>query len=112
MELEEYHLVLLRRPDNPAALPEAQRDDLQARHLAYLDNLAGKGLLALNGPLLNQPDQTMRGLSFYCTRTAEEAMTLAEADLMVRAGRLRAELMQLWTKPGSIAVPGRRMTVV
>jgi hypothetical protein len=54
----------------------------------------------------------MRGLSFYCTKAAEEAMMLTEADPLVRAGRLRAELMQFWTKPGSIAVPGRRMTVV
>jgi uncharacterized protein YciI len=111
MELEEYHLVLLRRPDNPAAFSEAKLDELQARHLAYLETLADRGLLALNGPLLNQPDVTMRGLSFYCTETAHEALRLAERDPMVRAGRLRVELMQFWARPGSIAVPGTAMTV-
>ena len=75
-----------------------------------LDGLAARGLLALNGPLLNQPDPTMRGLSFYCTETAHEALRLAEADPMVRAGRLRVELMQFWTKPGSIAVAGSPVT--
>jgi uncharacterized protein YciI len=111
MELEEYHLVLLRRPDNPAAISEAELDELRARHLAYLETLADRGLLALNGPLLNQPDATMRGLSFYCTETAHEALRLAERDPMVRAGRLRVELMQFWARPGSIAVPGTAMTV-
>lgn len=111
MELEEYHLVLLRRPDNPPAFSEAELDALQARHLAYLDTLAERGLLALNGPLVNQPDATMRGLSFYCTQTAHEALRLAEKDPMVRAGRLRVELMQFWTRPGSIAIPGTEMTI-
>jgi len=111
MELEAYHLVLLRRPKNSPAFTEAQLNDLQTSHLAYLAELSERGLLALNGPLVNQPDVTMRGLSFYCTQTAQEAVELAEGDPMVRAGRLRVELMQFWTKPGSIAVPGSRMTV-
>jgi uncharacterized protein YciI len=111
MKLEEYHLVLLRRPDNPPAFSENELDDLQASHLAYLGKLADRGLLALNGPLTNQPDVTMRGLSFYCTETAQEALRLAEADPMVRAGRLRVELMQFWARPGSISVPGTPMTI-
>ena len=111
MELEEYHLVLLRRPDNPPPFTDDQLDDLQADHLAYLDRLAARGLLALNGPLVNQPDPTMRGLSFYCTETAHEALKLAESDPMVRAGRLTVELMQFWTRPGSIAMPGSPMTI-
>ena len=111
MELEQYHLVLLRRPDDASPFSDAELDDLQARHLAYLDRLAARGLLALNGPLVNQPDPTMRGLSFYCTETAHEALKLAQADPMVRAGRLHVELMQFWARPGSIAVPGSPMTV-
>jgi len=111
MELEEYHLVLLRRPDNPPPFSEAELDDLQAKHLAYLGTLEARGLLALNGPLLNQPDATMRGLSFYCTETAHEALRLAENDPMVRARWLRVELMQFCAKPGHIAVPGTPMTV-
>lgn len=111
MELEEYHLVLLRRPDNPPAFSETELNDLQTRHLAYLETLAERGLLALNGPLVNQPDATMRGLSFYCTQTAHEALRLAEKDPMVRAGRLRVELMQFWTRPGSITIPGTGMTI-
>lgn len=111
MELDEYHLVVLRRPDNPPVFTEAELDELQASHQAYLGNLADRGLLALNGPLENQPDVTMRGLSFYCTRTAQEAVELAEGDPMVQAGRLRVELMQFRTKPGSIATPGNRLTV-
>ena len=111
MELEAYHLVLLRRPDNPPEYSEDELDELQRQHLAYLGTLADRGLLALNGPLLNQPDTTMRGLSFYCTETAHEALRLAERDPMVRAGRLSVELMQFCAKPGAIAVPGTPMTV-
>jgi len=43
--------------------------------------------------------------------TAHEAVRLAEGDPMVRAGRLRVEVMQFWAKPGSIAVPGSPRTV-
>lgn len=111
MELEEFHLVLLRRPNNPPTFTEAELDELQAAHLAYLGDLVTRGLLALNGPLVNQPDATMRGLSFYRTRTAQEAVELAEADPMVKAGRLQVELMQFWAKPGSIALPGNPLTV-
>ena len=111
MELEEYHLVLLRRPEDPPTFSEAELGELQTQHLAYLGKLADRGLLALNGPLTNQPDVTMRGLSFYCTETAQEALRLAEGDPMVRAGRLSVELMQFWARPGSIAVPGTRMTI-
>lgn len=59
MELDEYHLVILRRPDDAPAFAEAQLDELQAAHLAYLDDLGRRGLLALNGPLENQPDVTV-----------------------------------------------------
>ena len=111
MELEEYHLVLLRRPEHPPTFTEAELDELQAAHLAHLGDRADRGLLALNGPLVAQPDETMRGLSFYCTSTAREAVELAEADPMVRAGRLCVELMQFRTRPGSIALPGNPLTV-
>ena len=111
MELDQYHLVLLRRPDEPPAFTEAELAELQTAHLAYLDKLGDEGLLALNGPLVDQPDETMRGLSFYRTRTAQEAVQLAEQDPMVRAGRLRVELMGFWTSSGSITAPGNRITI-
>ena len=50
MELDEYHLVILRRPESPPTFTEAQLDELQASHLADLADLAERGLLALNGP--------------------------------------------------------------
>ena len=110
MELEEYHLVVLRRPENPPVFTEARLDELQASHLAYLNSLVERGLLALNGPLVNQPDETMRGLSFFRTETAQQAVELAEADPMVKAGRLRVDVMQFWTRPGSIVMPGNHIT--
>jgi len=111
MELEEYRLVILRRADDPPAFTDDELDELQASHLAYLDGLSERGRLALNGPLVNQPDVAMRGLSFYSTTTAQQAVELAEGDPMVKAGRLRVELMQFWTRPGSIATPGNPLTV-
>lgn len=111
MELDEYHLMILRRPDKSPVFTEAALDELMISHLAYLDGLIERGVLALNGPVVNQPDVTMRGLSFYRTRTAQEAVALAEADPMVKAGRLRVDLMQFRTRPGSIAAPGNRITV-
>lgn len=99
-------VILSRNPDGPA-LTDDELDDLQGRHLAYLASLRPRGPLVLNGPLIDPPDPAWRGLSVYRLPLAE-AMAHAEADPMVRAGRLIVRgftwLMRRGSLPGAIPV--------
>ena len=100
-ELESYTFVLLRRPVSAPALGEAEADELQQRHLAYLDELAESGKLVGAGPFSDQPDESLRGLCFFATSVAE-ARELAARDPSVQAGRLEAEVMTWWTPKGAV----------
>jgi uncharacterized protein YciI len=110
-ELEQYELVILRRALNPPAMDDATLDALQVRHLAHKDELCATGVLAANGPVIDSPDATIRGLSFYRTGSLEEARRLAELDPSVIAGRLVVEVMPWWTAPGSLTLPGQPFTL-
>jgi hypothetical protein len=111
MELHRYYLVMLRRREDGPSFTDADLDDLQRQHLAYLFGLLHRGVLALNGPVLDGVYPDLRGLSFYATATPEEAIDLAQADPMVRAGRLRADLMTFMTRPGHIVKEGTAVTI-
>ena len=111
MELEAYELVLLRRPDSAPDYPEAELDRIQREHLAYLASLRETGQVVTNGPVTEQPDESLRGLAFYRTGSLERSRQLAEADPAVRAGRLSAEIMTWYCQPGTMTGPGRPVTV-
>ena len=64
-----------------------------------------------NGPVSDQPDPSLRGLTFYRTGSLEEARRLAEADPAVRAGRLAVDIMIWYCPPGTMREPGRAVTV-
>jgi uncharacterized protein YciI len=102
MELESYAFVLLRWPAGLTPLPEAEEEELQARHLAYLSELEARGKLVGAGPFDGQEDETLRGLCFYAT-SVDEARELALQDPKVRAGRLAVEVMTWWTRKGSVS---------
>jgi uncharacterized protein len=107
VQLEEYQLVILRRPPTAPDLDEETLDRLQAEHLAYLGTLRDEGRIVTNGPVLDQPDESLRGLVFYRVESVEEARALAERDPSVVAGRLAVEAMTWWCPAGSMALPGR-----
>ena len=111
MELEQFFLVILRTPDTPHGLSDPERAEVHQAHLAYLMGLREKGVLALNGPLRDQPDPTMRGLSFYRTATADEARACAEADPAVRAGVFTFDLMTFLSRPGEVVRSGQAITL-
>jgi uncharacterized protein YciI len=110
-ELESYELVILRRPDGAPDYDEETLDRLQAEHLAYRDGLREQGVLALNGPVDGQSDEALRGLSFFCTGSIEEARRLSELDPLFLAGRLEFDVMSYWCAPGSISRPGQPFTL-
>jgi uncharacterized protein YciI len=100
-----YTLVLLRRPANAPVMSDAELDALQARHLAYRAELRRQGVLIANGPLAEQSDISMRGLSIYACDLAEAAR-LSDGDPSVQAGRLSYDLMEWWVAAGTLAFPG------
>lgn len=99
-----YTLVLLRRPADAPDLPEAELNALQARHLAYRAGLRREGLLVVNGPLGEQSDTAMRGLSIFAC-DPDEARRLSDGDPSVQAGRLTYDVMEWWVAAGSLAFP-------
>jgi uncharacterized protein YciI len=106
MELQAFELVILRRP---AVTPEIDDDSaqrIQSEHLAFYAQLRKEGTVVTNGPVLDQPDETWRGLGFYRTGSLEDTRTLAEQDPAVVAGVLEVEVMTWWCRPGTMVLPG------
>ena len=99
-----YTLVLLRRPSDAPRMSEAELDALQARHLAYRAQLRREGPLVVNGPLGEQSDLAMRGLSIFAC-DIDEARRLTEGDPSVQAGRLAYDVMEWWVAAGSLSFP-------
>jgi uncharacterized protein YciI len=111
VDLEAFELVLLRRPPDPPEYPDEVLDQIQAEHLAHLARLRESGRIVTNGPVVDQPDSSLRGLAFYRTDSIEEARQLAEADPAVVAGRLSVEIMTWYCPPGSMSRPGRTVSL-
>ena len=111
MDLEAYELVMLRRPVDAPAYADDVLERIQQEHLAYHDELRLSGQIATNGPVSDQPDPSLRGLTFYRTGSLEQSRQLAEADPAVRAGRLAVEIMTWYCAPGAMSKPGRTVMV-
>jgi len=97
-------VVHLRRGEHPPELDDDASTALHHAHLAYLADLGRRGIIAANGPLLDQSDPTMRGMSVY-TVGPDEARRLAEQDPAVRAGRFRVDVARWAVAAGRIAFP-------
>src|SRR6266536_4954961 len=110
MELEAFELVVLRRPPDAPSYDRDTLDRIQREHLAYHDSLHAAGLIAANGPVLDQPDESVRGLTFYRTGSIDEARRLAEQDPAVLAGRLEVEAMTWLCPPGTMTRPGQPLS--
>jgi uncharacterized protein len=111
VDLETFELVLLRRPASAPDYPDEELERIQREHLAYHDGLRETGQVVTNGPVIEPPDPSLRGLAFYRTGSLEQSRQLAEADPSVRAGRLAAEIMTWFCPPGTMNLPGRAITL-
>src|SRR5262245_13320449 len=103
-EFDVYTMVLLTRPPDAPQMSDEELDELQARHLAYRADLRRRGLLVANGPLDQQSDISLRGLSIFAC-DLDEARRLSDADPSVQAGRLGYELFEWWMAAGTLAFP-------
>lgn len=100
-----YQLVILRRGPKAKQFTEAQLEALQAQHLGHLKKMGDQGKMVAAGPFSDQPDESFRGLCLYRVGSLEEAKALAEADPMVKSGRLEV-LVMTWNVPkGQLAFP-------
>ena len=104
MELERFSFVLLRRGPRAHEYEGEELDRLQEAHLAHLDAMKERGVMAVAGPFSEQPDETWRGFCLY-TVELDEARRLAESDPSVQAGRMAVEVFNWWTKKGVLAFP-------
>jgi uncharacterized protein YciI len=111
MDLEAYELVFLRRPASAPALDEPALERLQREHVAFYDRLRTEGTVVTNGPVLDQPDQSFRGIGIYRTGSLEEARRVAEQDPLVLAGRLAIDVVTWWARPGTMVSPGRAISI-
>ena len=100
-----HTIVFLMRGPKAASFTDDELDRLQVAHLTYLRDLQRRGIILANGPLDEQTDERMRGISIYGV-PLDEALALANDDPMVRAGRL-AILGARWMTAGDTARFGR-----
>jgi len=101
-EFDRYTLVFLRRADDAPSFTDAEVEDLQARHLAFLDEMVAAGRMVVAGPIEDEDDPSLRGICVYAC-DLEEAGRWAAADPWVLAGRLRPDAVTWWTKKDAIA---------
>jgi len=94
------HLVLgfLVRPSNLPALDPSQGQELQKKHLAYMEYLNAQGKLPAAGPFAD--NTSSRGLVIYRVKDVAEAKALAAEDPLVKAGRLELEAYPWMTLKG------------
>lgn len=101
-ELDRFELVFLRRPAVRPSITEAEEERLQGLHLAHLRAMHDQGHMKVAGPVTEQPDPSLRGLSIYTTGSIERARELAESDPAVRAGRLEVDVMNFFCPRGQL----------
>lgn len=90
LDLEQLYFGFLKvGPDRSQDAATAKR--LQAEHLAYMDDQHKQGKLVLAGPI-SEGGGDRRGIVVYRVASPAEAKTRAEADPMVKVGRLAVDL--------------------
>lgn len=96
--MQKYFMVFLKKG------PNRNQDSitlakLQTAHLAHLEQLHLAGKISIAGPF--DDDSDISGIAVYHTPTFQEADSLANADPMVKAGRLLIETHPFWAAKGS-----------
>ncbi len=101
MKFDQHTLVLLVRPPDAPELSEQEADALQDAHLAFRADLRDRGYLIAGGPLVDQDDERLRGISVMSVDPAT-AREVCSADPAVRAGRLAVQVMTWMVPAGNI----------
>lgn len=95
--MQQYFIAFLKRGASRSQSKE-EADSLQALHLAHLGKMYELGYADISGPFGDDGD--IRGITIYNVPTVEMADSLANADPMVKAGRLAIEIHPWWAAKG------------
>lgn len=95
--MQQYFIAFLKRGTNRSQ-NKAEPDSLQNLHLAHLGKMYEMGYADISGPFGDDGD--IRGITIYNVPTIEMADSLANADPMVKAGRLTIEIHPWWAAKG------------
>jgi uncharacterized protein YciI len=106
IDLHRFQLILLRRPADPAVYDDQATDRIQREHLAFYAEMRRAGHVVTNGPVLDQPDEALRGIAIFAAESVERARELARADPAVQAGRLEVQAMTWLCPPGTMVADG------
>lgn len=95
--MQQYFMVFLKtgaiRGQN-----EEETAELQEEHMAHLAKMYDMGYADISGPFAD--DGAIRGITIYNVPTLKMADSLANADPMVKAGRLEIEIHPWWAAKG------------
>lgn len=95
--MQQYFMAFLKSgPIRNQNEEEAAR--LQKEHLAHLGKMYDLGYADISGPFGD--DGNIRGITIYNVPTLKMADSLANADPMVKAGRLEIEIHPWWAAKG------------
>lgn len=95
--MQQYYMVFLKTGENRSQ-SKKELDSLQQLHLAHLGTMYQLGYADISGPFGDNGD--IRGVTIYNVPTLEMADSLANADPMVKAGRLKTEVHPWWAAKG------------
>jgi uncharacterized protein YciI len=82
--------------------PEQEAEEIQQAHLRHLFTLKERGMLLINGPVLDHPE--IKGIGIYNSSDRAEILALASEDPAVKAGRLVVEAYEWFGIPGATLV--------
>lgn len=105
-EFDKHWMVFLERADDPPALDDEKRAEIQAAHLEHLGEQFRQGRAPVAGPFGGGPDERLRGIVlFHGHFDADQVHAWAEADPAVAAGLLEVRVLPWYTEAGALDFP-------
>jgi uncharacterized protein len=101
MEFDRLTVSLLEAGPNASRMDERKADALQDAHMAFLATLHESGKLQAAGPCLGAADRPLRGICLH-RLPPEEVRALFERDPLVRAGRLKVQVLTWMVPKGAV----------
>ena len=95
--MQQYFIAFLKRGPNRSQNKE-EASKLQEAHLVHLGKMYDLGYADISGPFGDDGD--IRGITIYNVPNQQMADSLANADPMVKAGRLVIEIHPWWAAKG------------
>jgi uncharacterized protein len=111
IDLHGFQLILLRRPDDAPSYDSDTLARIQRDHLAFYAAMREAGHVVTNGPVLDPPDEALRGIAIFATESVDRARELANTDPAVQAGRLEVQAMAWLCRPGTMTRDGIPVSV-